>query len=69
MARGNAVRRTKAKGTGPAKMKAKHYKLDKTGKVVTSPTTGKPIVFGFSGLLGYRYHPTKGYKKEAGFRP
>jgi hypothetical protein len=40
---------------------------NKKGEVVAVPT--KRIQQGFTGFPGYRYHPTKGFRKEAGYKP
>ncbi len=37
--------------------------------LVEKTATRKKLVVGFSGYKGVRYHPTKGWKKEAGFSP
>lgn len=39
--------------------------------IVTNPDkpSEKVKVTGFVGLPGYRYHPTKGLKKQSGFNP
>ncbi len=37
--------------------------------LVEKTATRKKLVVGFSGYKGVRYHPTKGWRKEAGFSP
>ena len=39
-----------------------------TPELVEKTATRKKLVVGFSGYKGFRYHPTKGWRKEAGFR-
>jgi len=74
------LNRTKIKVRGPKELPANSFiqepltytvkeKVDGILKDVVKHTTRAKLVIGFAGIKGYRLHPTKGWKKEAGFIP
>jgi len=58
------MKRTKCPFIGPANMK-KNYKV----KIQTKDGVFTRVIQGFQGMKGWRYHPTKGFRKESGFVP